>query len=239
MVQSIAQELSEQHLFLSGFPEPWNTGTNSLSSESVVTPLENPEGDRHGIELPSSCHPRIVSHALLKPLVLVEMRLRKGQAGKSLDDLRTRLITSAVLYHKKREGSGRQATTRANHAIDRQETAIDVAVEDYRRHWNALAALGMSKLDSQYKELKEVDVRTFVVYERDSKLGRSRQTPSWIWGDFSFMQKQSDEVLKTYCNEGLYIHSRYRSCSHYSQYFEHIGSARARWPHGGRRRSSY
>ncbi|THG97971.1 hypothetical protein EW026_g4122 [Hermanssonia centrifuga] len=158
------------------------------------------------IELPSSHHPTVRDRPAMRGAVMVETELRKNQAQKYLDDLRTHLITSYGLTAKKKEVSGQRRTTRAFGAIRRKWKSVQNSAAAYRRTRIALLALGMPHDDPVYRPLNKEDVKAFTVFTADQRLGDSKTRTSWIWEDLSFINAQGDDAVKEYFEDAVRVH---------------------------------
>ncbi|KAH9921091.1 hypothetical protein B0H21DRAFT_660461, partial [Amylocystis lapponica] len=73
--------------------------------------------------------------------------------------------------------------------IRRKQAAVKTAAEVYRRARRALLTLGMEENDQTYRPLRPEDLRPFVLRMEEQQRGDSKKAPSWIWGDFSFVEK--------------------------------------------------
>ncbi|KAI0309603.1 hypothetical protein OF83DRAFT_1071807 [Amylostereum chailletii] len=132
--------------------------------------------------------------------IKIEKKLWEGQANEALDDLRAQLITSYAMRLGKRTISGVIKNTREQRKQERKRDAVNKAADRYRRARGALLELGMTADDKNFRHLATKDVVPFVVALDDEVLGQGKKQPSWLWGDFSFMEKQGDGVRK-YCAE--------------------------------------
>ena len=150
------------------------------------------------IILPSSCDSRLLKEDCMKAATDIEIELRKSQAGNSLDELRTYLITSytvseQIKQHSARAKQGLARTTRHVGRILSRERRTDVAAGSYRRAYKALVALGVK--DDRYKPLRRADCRVFVT-DTASQLGNSRKQASWIWQKLEFLD--NNDVTKNF-----------------------------------------
>ncbi|OBZ69424.1 hypothetical protein A0H81_10689 [Grifola frondosa] len=160
------------------------------------------EIDAVRIDLPSSYDPRVQRHASMVSVVEVEKTLRQVQAKAALDEVRTHIITNEAFKIQKHNVSGQKATTRATNQIRKKQQAINEAASKYRRARRTLITLGMKREDRTYRELKPEDVRKFTLYSAQQQLGQSKETPSWIWESFSFVEEQQDEKYRDFFDDG-------------------------------------
>ena len=89
--------------------------------------------------------------------------------------------------------------------VQGKKKAINVAKTRYRAQRESLILLGMPADDPQFKPLNEGDVKAFVRLMDEQELGDSHRKPSWIWGDFGFIGKATDEDIKAFLIESEYI----------------------------------
>lgn len=152
------------------------------------------------ILLPSSCMPNVRAQPCLKEAVDLEIALRRGEAGEALDALRTHLITSNLFKKEMKSKSARNTHAMKTRYKGRTQTKTDNvnrAAIRYRRAYNALRALGVED-DDNFRQLKQSDVRAWVVHHGAQKLGDSKATaqPSWIWLNLKFLD--TDDVTKNF-----------------------------------------
>lgn len=147
------------------------------------------------ILLPSSCSKEVKATRWLEQAVRVESGLRKGQANDMLDDVRSLLIADEYLrdLKAKPQSKSQAVVTRLQKNIQRKAVEKRVAANGYRRAREALARLGVSEADMKaFPELRAEDVRAFTIFMGHAGLGQSREAPSWIWGDISFVDGQTN-----------------------------------------------
>ncbi|KAI1788107.1 hypothetical protein LXA43DRAFT_975014 [Ganoderma leucocontextum] len=131
------------------------------------------------LPLPSDYHVKIREHPAMCKAVEYERLLQQGYATEALDSLRMHLTTHATL----------RENTKWDRRIAAKRDAINHAKERYRKLRRILLLLGMPENDTTFKPLTENDCRAFTVLDVECKLGDSRKLLSWIWGDFSFVDK--------------------------------------------------
>ena len=135
-----------------------------------------------------------------------ERALRQGYATETLDNLRMHLTTHATLRARHQQASGVKENTKWDRRLAAKRDAINQAKERYRKLRCILLLLGMAEEDQTFKPLTESDCRAFTVLDIERKPGDSRKLPSWIWGDFSFVEKTTaDDVDKFLIGSELFI----------------------------------
>ncbi|KAI0708129.1 hypothetical protein C8T65DRAFT_708633 [Cerioporus squamosus] len=144
------------------------------------------------IPLPSSFDDLVLQRPAVASLVSWEKNVREGQANDALSDLRTHLVTAEMLKIKKLDATGKSFTTRMGKKIRRQNDQVIAAADDYRRARLALTALGMEQSDVLFPSLRKSDAAGFTMSTETQQLGESRKAVSWIWEDFSFMERPGD-----------------------------------------------
>ncbi|OBZ77878.1 hypothetical protein A0H81_01585 [Grifola frondosa] len=164
------------------------------------------------IDLPSTYPAILLAQPSLRAATALEMKFRKQEADDALDDTRTHLITAFSFKHQRCHVSGQIQNTRAIRKIRRKQQAVGRAADTYRRARRAMIALGLPEDDGRYRALKTTDVVPFVMYTEEEQLGDSRKVPSWIWGDFSFVENQSEGAIKNFLADGEYADFLSQSC---------------------------
>lgn len=122
----------------------------------------------------------------MEDAVMAEMKLRQGQGNDTLSDVRTHLITLTTLKKQQELAEG-QALTRFQGAVNREMKARNDAAEGYWATRNALRTLKPAESRNNFPELTEWDLKIFNFKMVHQALGDSRRSPSWIWGDFGFV----------------------------------------------------
>lgn len=81
--------------------------------------------------------------------------------------------------------------------------AMIAAANVYRRARAALVNSGMKEDDKTYRPLNREDLRPFIVYEEDRRLGDSKKTAdSWIWQSLGFIDGENlDKNVTEYITE--------------------------------------
>ncbi len=158
------------------------------------------------IPLPSSFDNLVLQRPAVASLVSWEKRVRQGQANDALSDLRTHLVTTEMLKIKKLDATGKSSTTRMGKKLRRQNDQVVAAADDYRRARLALIHLGMDEGDVLFRPLKKTDVAGFTMSTETQQLGDSRKTVSWIWEDFSFVERPGDLDHQEFYEEGRTTH---------------------------------
>ena len=68
----------------------------------------------------------------------------------------------------------------------------------YRAERQLLLLLGMPESNSKFKRLNEADCKAFTILDVERRLGDSQKLPSWIWGDFSFLNRTDADGVKKF-----------------------------------------
>ena len=142
-----------------------------------------------GVVLPSAYHSKIRKHSDMKQVVQTELALRQGQADEALDELRLHIATFEALEKRKRQGSGIRHNTAMDGRLEKKRAAQHRAKDRYRAIRDIMLILGMSPDDEKFRVLQDTDLRAFTLTTVEQQLGDSYMLPSWIWGDFSFMNQ--------------------------------------------------
>lgn len=184
-----------------------NTDAEEAAAAESGTPLA--ELTTAMVSLPSTWSEDMRRTTAVLQAVKIEVALRKGEANDMLSDVRTQLITKDYLANqlKKPPTTNQGVLTRMQNNVKRKAMALRVAADGYTRARAALATLlatgeettSKDEAMKAFPELLPGDLKAFTVFMGNSAPGTSRQTPSWIWGDVSFVEGQTD--LKAYLLE--------------------------------------
>ncbi|KAM5534229.1 hypothetical protein V8D89_012136 [Ganoderma adspersum] len=149
------------------------------------------------LPLPSDYHRDIRMHPAMQQAIEYERSLHEGYATEVLDDLRMHLTTHATMKDRHAQVSGVRQNVKWDRRLAAKKTAINQAKERYRSARRMLLLLGMAEDNAKFKCLREVDCKAFTILDVERKLGDSKKLPSWIWGDFSFInQADADGIAK-------------------------------------------
>ena len=143
--------------------------------------------------LPSLYHSLIRRHAAMTPLVMIERRLREGQAHDALDDLRLQIMARHSIEHLEEQGAGQAHGKRVRELEETYKTGTNKARDEYTRLREILLVLGMLPDDDRFRELKEDDCKTM---SENRKRGESRAVRSWLWADLSILSKDMEKGVK-------------------------------------------
>ncbi|KAI0362994.1 hypothetical protein BV20DRAFT_959208 [Pilatotrama ljubarskyi] len=159
------------------------------------------------ILLPSDYHSQVRSHDAMAELVKMERRLREGQANEALEQLRVHLTTQISLADRKTRGSGTAHNTAMDKRIYGKRDAIERAKYAYRLARHKMVVLGMNQEQrKRYLHLKDSDCKAFVLVNEELRAGDSRRRPTWIWGDFTYMDKLDDGKIKLFVTNSVKVH---------------------------------
>ena len=147
------------------------------------------------LPLPSDYHQDIRRHPSMQRAVQYERSIREGYATEALDDLRMHLTTHSTMKDRHAQVSGVRQNVKWDRRLDAKIAAINRAKERYRSMRRMLRLLGMDESDAKFKYLREVDCKAFTILDVERKLGDSKKLPSWIWGDFSFVNQAGGDEL--------------------------------------------
>ena len=162
--------------------------------------------------LPSAYHSKIREHTDMTKAVETELALRQGQADEALDDLRLHIATYESLEQRKKEGSGVRHNTTMDRRLDNKRAAQHRARDRYRAVRDIMLILGMSQDDPKFKELRDSDLKAFTLTLVEQRLGDSYRLPSWIWGDFSFVNQVKKGEMRTFLEASK--QTTYQCCRH-------------------------
>ncbi|KAI1786196.1 hypothetical protein LXA43DRAFT_898439, partial [Ganoderma leucocontextum] len=153
------------------------------------------------LPLPSDYHEDIRIHPAMQQAIQYERSIREGYATEALDDLRMHLTTHATMKDRHAQVSGVRQNVKWDRRLAAKKAAINGAKERYRSMRRMLLLLGMAENDAKFKRLREADCKAFTILDVERKLGDSKRLPSWIWGDFSFVnQADADGIAKFLLN---------------------------------------
>lgn len=147
------------------------------------------------ILLPSSYVTEVRTHNLVSGAAALEFDLRKVETERSLEELRTTIISGEVLKMNKQESTRKTVTTRIQAKIEMANHQIRKAANQYRRSWVLMTALGLERDNPWFRPLKESDVTKFALSTDTADLGKSKRKESWIWAGLSAadVKDQSEE----------------------------------------------
>lgn len=173
------------------------------SSKHTKSSSQSPEINEYNITLPSTFSKTVVQHPAMQAAVEIELTLRKAQADKALDEVRTHVATSYGYHQHAKKATSQQTKTRSHGALHRQRAVMKAAANVYRRARRAMVILGLSKDDTTYKKLRNDDMRPFAIFEKDRRLGDSKDTQktSWIWRDLGYIDDIKSANVKEYMVE--------------------------------------
>lgn len=166
-----------------GLPPPRKTKGQSEPWLSVYETI---------LPLPSSYHASVRRQEVMGKFVELEMDFRRAIALRTLEDLRTNIIGAEVIKMAKKKVVGKTLTMRARAMIQTADSEVEKAANLYRRHRQALLALGMPDDDPHIRPLLDVDVQTFEMSTAQEKPGKSTRPTSWLWGNLSFVDTKQD-----------------------------------------------
>ncbi|KAI0744400.1 hypothetical protein C8Q76DRAFT_604248 [Earliella scabrosa] len=147
------------------------------------------------IYLPSLYHSLIRRHTAMTPLVLIERRLREGQAHDALDDLRLQIMARYSVKDLDEQGAGQAHGKRIRELDETYQKAANKARDEYRRLRDILLLLGLGTDDPKLRELTDDDCKTM---GENRKRGESRTQRSWLWADLSVLSKDMESGVKGY-----------------------------------------
>ncbi|KAI0691552.1 hypothetical protein C8Q76DRAFT_771966 [Earliella scabrosa] len=147
------------------------------------------------IYLPSLYHSKIRNHPHMVAAVAIERKIREGQAHEALNDLRLQLTARHSLQDLRQQGSGQSHNKRIIEMDKTYKDASDRARDEYRRIRSLLLIVGMSPSNESLRPLKDEDCKPLVEIRR---IGESRTTRSWLWGDMSMLREDMDAQAKAF-----------------------------------------
>lgn len=151
--------------------------------------------------LPSDYHSHIRGATSMTELVNFERELRRGQANEALDDLRLHLTTYLSLEDRKRQVSGVIRNTAWDRRLTKKTAAINAAKKEYRQVRQTLRLLGMADDDEHLKPLEDKDCKPFVIVVEEQQHSDSKRKPTWIWGDFGYIDQIEPGEIKNYLED--------------------------------------
>lgn len=112
----------------------------------------------------------------------LELQLRTGEAHDALKALRTTLSQRIALLRTKGSlARGIRENTRAARLVARADAAVTRAANSYRASRTAMVRLGMNEDESIFRVLREEDINTRSVFDRNRGPGIGAEGLSWIW----------------------------------------------------------
>lgn len=144
-----------------------------------MTP-DAPHRDR--ILLPSVFTPTQRSTFQLEALAAAEEKLRIAQCWDTLEQLKISLGVRSFLTRHARSFNGTNATTRAQMSFKRAEQNVKQWATIYRRSFNALKKLGVSKTSlGNLRPLEEQDLQVLSTWLEEKKYASKEFELPWIW----------------------------------------------------------
>ncbi|KAI0649157.1 hypothetical protein C8Q79DRAFT_999013 [Trametes meyenii] len=175
--------------------------------------------------LPSDYHSAVRRHPAMTELVRIERSMHEGQANEALDLLRLHLSTYLSLKVRRERANNATDTRKADGRLQEQKKVTDDAKECYRATRQLLLVLGMEADDPKYQVLRDEDCKPFVLFIGEQQLGDSYRLPTWIWGNFDFVERVSVEELKKFVKDSLHTHW-FRHSALKSRWGEEVASRR-------------
>ncbi|TBU31114.1 hypothetical protein BD311DRAFT_657411 [Dichomitus squalens] len=159
-----------------------------------------------GVALPSTYHSKIRQHPDMRQAVQTELALREGQADEALDELRLHIATFESLEKRKRQGSGIRHNTVLDGRLQKKRQAQHRAKDRYRALRDIMLVLGMPNDHKKFRILNDEDLRAFTLTTVEQQLGDSYRLPSWIWGDFSFVNQVKAGEMRSFLEASMRVH---------------------------------
>ncbi|EIW51995.1 uncharacterized protein TRAVEDRAFT_136413 [Trametes versicolor FP-101664 SS1] len=156
--------------------------------------------------LPSDYHSHIRGATSMTELVNFERELRRGQANEALDDLRLHLTTYLSLEDRKRQVSGVIRNTAWDRRLTKKTAAINAAKKEYRQVRQTLRILGMPEDDEHLQPLEDKDCKPFVIVVEEQQHSDSKRKPTWIWGNFAYIDQIEPGEIKNYLEDCARVH---------------------------------
>lgn len=153
------------------------------------------------ISLPSAYSADVINQQCMREAVELEMELRRHEAERVLEDLRSALIACEILQLNKKSTVGKTVKTRIQARIQTANKEVCMLANHYRRHRCALLVLGMPEHDPQLRQLKAEHVKSFSM-SSDAVLGRSKVGELWLWKNFSFVDSEADNHYQAFYDDG-------------------------------------
>ncbi|KAH9884296.1 hypothetical protein C8Q73DRAFT_796289 [Cubamyces lactineus] len=174
------------------------------------------------LQLPSKYHSKLRRHPVMKPAMDIELKIRQGQAAEALDDVRTNIAARRCsLRDLRSQGSGQKHGKKVRALADSERLVGTKARDEYRRLRVLMICLGMSDKDETYRALEDADMQHFTVVAEQYALGDAAKQGSWLWRDFSFINKQDDAEVTEYLLRKTWVHW-FRTCAHRNRCEEEV-----------------
>ncbi|KAI0671448.1 hypothetical protein C8Q78DRAFT_973243 [Trametes maxima] len=165
------------------------------------------------VGLPSQFHADVRRQQPMRRAVEIELSLRQGIAHEALDDLRTHLMTHQQLSKRKNKPGGPADKSKdtnvpaGDRRLPQKVAAINASKARYRRNYALLELLGHREgPETNLQRLDDDDCKALVLYDSERQRGDSGRLPTWIWGDFSFVEAQPEGKIKEFLVHCLKAH---------------------------------
>ncbi|KAI0691308.1 hypothetical protein C8T65DRAFT_587315 [Cerioporus squamosus] len=158
------------------------------------------------LRLPSDFDDKVLRHPAMSQAVKYKRQLREGFARDALDAVRVHITTHATLEDRRKQGSGMTYNTSMDKRLDKKKQAMESAAQRYNAIRTILLVLGMSPDNKEFQPLLRKDMKAFAIITEEQILGDSARRPSWIWGDFSFIGKETNGDIKMFMLKSLRVH---------------------------------
>ena len=154
------------------------------------------------IPLPSAYHAAILEHPSMKQARTFEYDFRQLAADRALGDVRAAIIKREVIYMKKQHSHTKKTTETMERRIHTVNNEIAQLADHYHRHWVLLRTMGLGAADPDFQPLRDSDLIKFEISTAQNTPGQSREKVSWLWGDFKFVDSETDSRYQDFYNDG-------------------------------------
>ena len=138
----------------------------------------------------------------MKQASTFEYDFRRLAADRALGDVRAAIVKREVIYMKKKHSHTKKTTETIERRIHTVSTEIAELADHYRRHWVLLRAMGLPESDPDFRPLRDDDLIKFEISTAQNAPGQSREKVSWLWGDFKFVDAETDSRYQDFYNDG-------------------------------------
>ncbi|CEL56456.1 hypothetical protein RSOLAG1IB_11928 [Rhizoctonia solani AG-1 IB] len=152
----------------------------------------------HELGLPSSYLKETIQGCGLNRVAALEGKLRRAACNEALHELRELLgLKTLALRWKRKNLSGKVATTRAEASLKVHQEKVVWAKAEYQQSWQALMQLRLNSDDPHtYRELKQEDIKNLKEYLEieSAELGDGIREIPWIWRAASIKNKEEWQI---------------------------------------------
>lgn len=135
------------------------------------------------LPLPSALPPPSYVDPLIQPLVMTELKLRRGQANDILREVRRKIGLKSFLRQNTNGQFGQSAKTRMGQATSKIDDSLSSLREQYNLIRQKLVILGEPMESPLYQPLTAHDCKPLRISHQQEAPGNKHSSVAWIWRD--------------------------------------------------------